>query len=158
MMPAKLRIIDQPIYWPRFGGKSLLAPLEPFIQSSNYRHRGVTVPGSAREAVASLATVEDQISMTPGSFLTQISAIGSAAPNDFRFEIIDLGSKQAVSSQMLRYSNATGVPDGLGNELAFILPNPLAITSPGTVHFRISNLAQAVNNICLYLQFAEPMQ
>lgn len=161
MMPQKLSIIDQPIYWPRHGDKSLLDPLRPFIQSSNYFHRGMTIPGSWREAVAARGTVEDQLSVKPGSFLLQISAISSEAPNDFRFEILDLGSKQSISSQMLRYKNATGTPNNSkfsNRPLPFILPNPLAITSPGTIHFRITNLAAAVNNICMYLQFAEPLQ
>lgn len=161
MMPENLSIIDQPIYWPRHGGKSLLDPLRPFIQSSNYFHRGVTIPGSAREAFAARATVEDQISVKPGAFLLQISAISSNAPNDFRYEILDLGSKHSLSSQMMRYMESTGGPNNArfpGRALPFILPTPLPITAPGTVHFRITNLSASVNNICIYLQFAEPLQ
>lgn len=161
LLPPKLTTIDQPIFWRRWDGHSIIDPLRAFVDSRNYRARELTAPGSAAELFAGRATVESQFTLKPGSFLIQVSAISTAAPpNDFRYEILDLGSQRSLSSQPVRYMLTTG---GIANSrfpnrpLPFVLPSPLVVTEPGSLNVRIVNLSANANTISLLLLFAEPI-
>jgi len=166
LRPGKLELIDQPIYWPRFGGRSLLDPLRPFAQSSNYVWQGIPFPDCARSLVPALGQVEDHLSIAPGSFLLMISAAcDQAFPNDFRFQVTDAGTNiSTFTNDWVRYTAATGgnrltnaaTRFGAGRGLPFILPAPLAIAPPGRMVVKIVNLANAPQNIQLFLQFAVP--
>lgn len=158
MRPYEPMLIDQPIYWARFGQHSLVDPLLPFASARDYTWRGCAVPDTSREQFAPRQTAEDQISIAPGSFLLMISAQSSAAPNDFQFSIEDTSSGSRLCSQDLRYMTGTGGPNGLefpARPLPLILPSPWTVGAAGMITVRIVNLAAAQNNIRLFLQFAE---
>jgi len=158
MQPKEPTLYDQPVFWARFGGASLIDPLLPFVDGSDYVWRGHRVPDANREQFSARQQSEDQISVVPGSFLTMISAQSSAFPNDFYAEIIDKGSGQSLTSDKFRYMAATGGPNGIkfpNRPLPLILSEPWVITDPGLLTVRITNLATAANNICLFLVIAE---
>jgi hypothetical protein len=165
LLDPRPELIDQPIYWPRFGdGRSIVDPLRPFTRSRNYKWRGYVFPDTKRSNVAGLGQVEDQMSITPGSFLLMISAqCTQPFPNDFRYTVTDKGSGVSISNDFVRYMAATGgvrltTAGALfpNQGLPMILQSPLAIAAPGRLMIKIVNLYGNVQNIRLFLQFAEP--
>lgn len=161
MQPIEPTLYDQPVYWARFGGASLLDPLLPFVDGGDYVWRGYRIPDANREQFSARQQIEDQISVVPGSFLTMLSAQSNAFPNDFYAEILDKGSGQSLTSDKFRYMAATGGPAGLkfpNRPLPLILSEPWVITAPGLLTVRVTNLSANPNNICLLLVIAEKIQ
>jgi hypothetical protein len=163
--PRRLTLIDQPVFWPRHGGKSLIDPLRPFARSSNYKWLGMPFPDCARSLVPARGQVEDHVAIAPGSYLLIISAqCDQAFPGDFRFEVTDAGNNRTFTNDWVRYTAATGgtrltneaTRFGAGRGLPLIVPSPWAISAPGKIVVKIVNLATIDQNIQLFLQFAVP--
>jgi hypothetical protein len=112
---------------------------------------------------------EDQISVPHGSFLTMIGGITTQPTFGFRFQIYDASAQAAISDGFVNSQCCTGrfkqLPQtGTGmlttvssDKGLFILPAPLAISSPGQLNIQIVNLAPVTATIDMAFYFAVPV-
>ena len=120
--------------------------------------------------IAANQQYEDQISIEAGSFLTMIggrSTAGSINPG-FRVNVYDAGAQVSLTNGFIHSGSISGridydpnnpIIDGATltqNRAMFILPAPLAISSPGQLNIQIVNLATVTATIEMAFYFAVP--
>lgn len=132
-------------------------------------------------------TYEDNINVPEGSFLMMIGAVGLdgtqtgvQTAGKFRVRLYDVGSQSYLSDDFVHMLNLggnivssplTGQPfygqqqnymQGLGTNQQtthgmFILPSPIAISSPGQLTVQIVNLSDSANEVDMAFYFAIPI-
>lgn len=153
----------QRVYFPRFGGASVIDPVRVFMQAKGFNWRALIVPDTLNENFAARAQFEDQVSAIPGSYLVSINAfVDGTMPSDFVFTIQDkrVGG-ETIFSSWVRYQAGSGgalgaIVAGATSSLPFWLPSPWLVREPGLLLVKITNMATTAQNIRISLQFAEP--
>jgi hypothetical protein len=153
----------------RFGASQfpgdLLAPLRPFLSSDAMRRfswSGRAVPDTARVSLPALATIEDQISIRPGSFLLYVTAFSQQAAG-FRFQVYDKNAGKPIYSAIVSHTAGAGVQTlGVPAPLPFILPAPWMVSGDpdqsGLLTVQLTNSAAVANSAQVVLYFAARRQ
>lgn len=158
---------------------SRIDPLKEFQYDGGYAGTVRTCPSTqqqnASNAIPANSMFEDQLSVPEGSFLTMIGGISflaSGAFGKFRVRIYDVGAQSYLSDDFVQAANlsgyvqgnavATGFVDGAtlgqtGSNGLFILPSPIAVSSPGQLTVQIVNLENSSVTIDMAFYFAVPL-
>lgn len=143
------------IYRARHAGFSALDWARIFPDST-YRWRAMGFPEASARVMAARATLEDQASLRPGSYLLSISSHSDQAAG-FRWQLTDRGNAQSISSDWMRDRAGAGAPGKFalrGGPLWLMSPWPVS----GLLLVQITNLAAVANRVQLLFQFAEPLK
>lgn len=174
---ATSAITSLPVYCANAGQEEILANLVAFLEDGDYSYQFIsracptTQQQGGSNTILGFQSFEDQISVPTGSFLTMIGGISSqgATNGGFRVRFYDAGAQATISDGWVNANTIVGrfkqLPQtGTGmvtsvnaDEGLFILPSPLAITSPGQLNVEITNLSPNMAIIDMAFYFATPV-
>ena len=157
---------------------SRIDPLKEFQYDDNYvlliRACPSTGLQNASNVIPANSMFEDQMSVPEGSFLTMVGGVSRKAAGTFgkfRIRLQDVGSQCYLSDDYVNGGNisgflqavpATGFVDGAtlgqtGNNGLFILPSPIAVSSPGQLSIQIVNMENESVTLDMAFYFAIPL-
>ncbi len=146
-------------HWPGVPGQdmskhNLARPLFTWIDQDKFNWFGRVFPDTANVSLPARGSFEDQVTVTPGSFLTMITT-HSDEVDGFRFQVWDKGLQKEFFSA---YSNERVTAGNARNPraLPFIVPAPAMITGTGLITVQMTNLAAVANYCQILLVFAVP--
>ena len=119
----------------------------------NGKWRPYLVATPANSAVTASNTVEEQVSLPPGSWLLGFAGVSENAAG-FRVQILDPDSRTVIWSSPPNYQNVTGPDPTMPNPVRY-LTSPLFLPG-GFLRVQVRNLAGATNNIQFTLYTAVP--
>jgi hypothetical protein len=181
LMPfdAEAAVASLPVFCANSGQQDIIRHLLEFLEDGDYTYQFIsracptTEQQGGSNVILANQSFEDQISVPAGSFLTMIGGISQVSPNvygRFRVKLYDAGAQASITQD---WANAfcmsgkfTQLPQtGTGmlttvdeNKNLFILPSPLAITSPGQLNVQITNLEAETVTIDMAFFFATPIE
>lgn len=146
-------------HWPGVPGQdmskyNLVRPLFTFVDQDKFNWFARVFPDTANVSLPSRSSFEDQVTVTPGSFLTMITTF-SEQVEGFRFQVWDKGLQKEFFSA---YSNERTTAGNSRNprQLPFIVPAPAMITGTGLITVQMTNLSALANYAQVCLVFAVP--
>lgn len=149
----------------------LIETAKMILWDDRYHFEARAVPSTLQQGNSNLIVAnqqyEDQISVSSGSFLLGIGAIGWQYANaqgsgnvttthaNYRIRLYDAGAQDWISDDFVRAPNISGNSSGtyVG---PFWLPSPLSITSPGQLNVSIVNLDAVAISVEMAFFFAAP--
>lgn len=184
LMPFNVEaaVASLPVYSANEGQASIIETWINFLTDGNYQYITRACPTTQQEGGSNIIlanqSFEDQISVPAGSFLTAIGGIsqqqagGSAGTVNnglLRYELYDAGAQAPIFDGFVNGNCGAGkftqLPQtGTGmlttvstNKSLYILPSPLAISSPGQLNVKLVNLAAYTVVVDMAFFFATPM-
>lgn len=170
-----------PVYSANEGQASVIETWINFLTDGNYQYITRACPTTQQEGGSNIIlanqSFEDQISVPAGSFLTAIGGFAQAVGGSagvvnnglFRYELYDAGAQAPIFDGFVNGNTGTGrhiqnaqTGTGMrtfitGGKSLYILPSPLAISSPGQLNVKIVNLASYSVVIDMAFFFATPV-
>jgi len=146
---------------------SLLDLAREFYKAGNYIFQGIVTPPNGLDHFGIFASYEDEISIAPGSWVTQINEYHSGSQQNpvigFKFQIYDVGAKTSIFNNTFGHNHNCGnLPDlatlGENNPRgSHNLMSPFCVLEPGMLHVKITNLAWYEQDIQVFIAMAVPM-
>ncbi len=142
-----------------------LSQLEVLRRANLLRPRWFAIPDDIGTPIPAYDTYEDQVSVTPGSYLWAVTLVQydedfePVAPGNVLIQITDACTNIPLFSDFASggcISSQPDAPNGQGTLVPMPLPTPRLILAPGLVNVEVANNSGEALTAQLVLYFAEP--